>query len=237
VGERMSATPIDTHEVFASYLAGRLSASESDAFEQYVSEHPEICKDLEQTLKLKEGLARLRERGELTELLRPREARRWFPYAAAAAVVLTILGSMLWLQRRNAAPGVLFLSPSAVASIHHRPSPIVGSYVLARTRGTAAVTVTAVGLTAPTGTVELRILPSDISPGLRYSACLKSLDGRDGKRKSRIEGASTGADGYVTVYADGSELTTGKYEVSLSPDVPGDTHEDVDRFVIEVRRP
>src|SRR5215475_1753333 len=186
----MSSTPIDTHQVFASYLAGRLTASEADAFEQYVSEHPEVCKDLEQHLKLKEGLARLRERGELTALLGPREARRWFPYAAAAAVLLTILGSMLWLQRRDTAPGALFLSPSAVASIHHRPSPIAGSYVLARTRGTTSVTVTAVRLPAATDTVELRILPSDVAPGLRYSACLKSLDGHGGKRRSQIEGAS-----------------------------------------------
>jgi hypothetical protein len=152
-------------------------------------------------------------------------------------VILTILASMLWLQRRNTAPGALFLSPSAVAAIHHQPSPLVGSYVLARTRGTAEVTVTAVGLPAPTGTVELRILPSDVSPGLRYSACLKSLDGRDGKRRSRIEGAATGTDGYVRVYLDGSELPAGKYEVSLRPAVPGDTHEDVDRFVIEVHAP
>jgi hypothetical protein len=225
---------MDIEEVFARYLAGRLPAGESEAFEEYVAGHPEICKDLEQTLRLKEGLARLRERGELTALLGAHGPRRWFPYAAAAAVLLTLLASILWLQRRSAAPGALFLSPSAIAAIHHQPSPVVGSYVLARTRGPTAVTVTAVQLPDPTGAVELRVLPSDVSPGVRYTASLKRLDGRDGTGRSQIEGASTGADGYVKVYLDGSELTTGKYEVSLRPAVPAGTHEDADRFVIQV---
>jgi len=75
----MDRTQIDAEQVVARYLAGRLPATESDAFERYVSEHPEICNELEQTLKFREGLARLRERGELDALLQEPRPRRWLP--------------------------------------------------------------------------------------------------------------------------------------------------------------
>jgi len=231
----LNSTPVDIEEVLARYLAGRLTASESDAFEAYVSEHPEICQDLEQTFKLKAGLARLRERGELDALLHRRDTRRWVPYATAAALLLAILTSALWFQQRNAAPAVLFLSPSAVAARHHAPAPILGSYVLVRTRGSAAVTN--VPLPAQTGTVEVRILPSDVSPDSRYSVEVKRFDAPDGRHRSRIEGAAAGADGYVKVYLDGSELAAGDYEVSLQPAAGGDARADADRFVLRVQTP
>ena len=126
-------------DAIASYLAGRLPASESEAFEQAVADDPGICREIEQTLKFREGLARLRERGELSALLRSPAPRRWFPYAAAASVALATLASVLWLQLRTAAPSPLFLSRSDVAARHASPA-IRGSYVLARMRGATGVT-------------------------------------------------------------------------------------------------
>lgn len=230
----MKSTPTDTEQDLASYLASRLPDRESAAFEERASEHPEIRREIEQTLKFKEGLARLRERGELDGVLRAPGARRWLPYAAAAAVVLATLTSVVWLQRRNSVPEVLFLSPSAVAAHHHRPSPIRGTYVLARTRGSADVID--VRLLDP-GTIELRMLPADVSPDSRYVIDLRRVDRRDGKHMGRIEGASAGADGYVVVYADSSELTPGEYEISLGEAVPTATHAVADRFVIRVQSP
>jgi hypothetical protein len=231
----LNSTPVDIEEVLARYLAGRLTASESDAFEAYVSEQPEICKELEQTFKLKAGLARLRGRGELDALLHARDTRRWVPYAAAAAVLLALLTSALWFERRNAEPAMVFLSPSAIAARHRAAAPILGSYVLVRSRGSAAVTD--VPLPAPTGTVELRILPSDVSPGARCSVDLKRLDEHNGEHRSRIEGATAGADGYVKVYLDGSELAAGEYEVTVRAAASGAADADVDRFVIRVQTP
>jgi anti-sigma-K factor RskA len=230
----VNSPPIDTEQDLASYLSGRLPARESAAFEERASEHPEVRREIEQTLKFKEGLARLRERGELDGVVRTQRAQRWLPYAAAAAVVLATLTSVLWLQRRNSIPEALFLSPSAVAAYHHRSSPLRGSYVLARTRGSADVID--VRLPAP-GTIELRILPADASPDSRYIVDLKRVDRRDGKHMGRIEGASAGADGYVVVYADSSELTPGEYEISLGAAVPTATHAVTDRFVIRLQSP
>jgi hypothetical protein len=219
-------------DVIASYLAGRLPASESDAFEQAVADHPEICRAVEQTLKFKEGLARLRERGELSALLRAPAPRRWIPYAAAASVALATLASVLWLQLRNPTAAMLFLSPGEVAS-RHGGAAIGRSYVLARTRGIAGAAD--LSLPAGSGPIELRIVPSSLSPGTHYSARLNRLDGSMGSKSlSQTDAGTVGPDGYVTIYVDGSQLLAGEYELSLTPAVVAGANSDSDRFVIRV---
>ena len=230
----MDRTQIDAEQVVARYLAGRLPATESDAFERYVSEHPEICNELEQTLKFREGLARLRERGELDALLQEPRPRRWLPYAAAAALAFVALGGVLWVQQRSSAPAVLFLSPGDLASHHPGAQVILGSYVLARTRGSGGITD--VRLPSRAGTIELRILPSDATPDARYRITLERLDGRpDGVRKAQLDAGSIAPQGYVTVYVDSERLTQGDYEISLIPVSPRGATGNADRFVIRVQ--
>ena len=228
----MDATQIDAEKVIARYLAGQLPATESEAFERYVSEHPEICDEIEQTFKFREGLARLRERGELVALLREPAGRRWLPYAAAAAVALVTLGGVLWLQPRTTAPVALFLSPSDLAA-HRSGSPaVLVTYVLARTRGSSAITdVKAAGA----GAIELKILPSGASPEAGYRVAVKRLDSRASGDTAQIDAGPAGPDGYVTVYVDGTQLPRGDYEVSLTPLSPDHADRDVDRFVIRVQ--
>jgi hypothetical protein len=230
----MDATQMDAEPVIASYLAGRLPESESDAFEQYVSDHPEICREIEQTLRFKEGLARLRERGELNALLRTAAPRRWIPYAAAASVALATLAGVLWLQLRGPATEMLFLSPNEVAARHHEPAAILGSYVLARTRGSAGVAE--VRLPARAGAIELRIVPSGVSPETRYSVSFNRLNGSAaGSRLGLVDAGPAAPDGYVTIYVDGSQLTRGDYEVTLTSAVPKGTNTVSDRFVVRVQ--
>ena len=232
----MDVTQINEGHLIASYLAGRLPPGDEDAFEQYVSEHPEICADIEQTLKLKEGLARLRERGELDTLLRVPASRRWVPYAAAASLAVATVAGLLWLQLRSPAPAMLFLSPSELATRHHESVAIRGSYVLARTRGGASLTE--VSLPAEPGAIELKILPSGVSNDTRYNVGLRRL--RLPNAPSNVEQVKVGPmtpDGYVTVYVDSSQLTPGDYEVSVTPDVSGESPTESDRFVIRLRSP
>lgn len=227
----MDATQMDAEHVIVPYLAGRLPADESDAFEQYVSENPGTCAEIEQTLKFKEGLARLRERGELDGLLRAPASRRWVPYAAAASVALATVAGLLWLQLRSAAPAILFHAPSELAARLHQPVTIRGSYVLARTRGSAGVTDMA--LPSLPGAIELRIVPSGASSDVHYSVSLRPLQGAAAPAK--IEAAPVAADGYVTIYVDSSQLTPGDYQVSLTPLVSGASPSDSDSFVIRLK--
>lgn len=230
----MDATQTDEEQVVARYLGGRLSDGGSDAFEQYVSEHPEIYAQIEQTLRFKEGLARLRERGELNGLLRAPAPRGWVPYAAAASVAAATVAALLWLQLRRPAPEMLFLAPEAVAARHHQPVAIRGSYVLARTRGSAGLTE--VTLPAEPGAIELKIVPSGVSDDTRYNVGLSRLGGPAGAANAeQIEAGPVASDGYVSIYIDSSQLTPGDYDVRLTPAVPEGSRTQSDRFVIRLR--
>lgn len=231
----MDATQMDAEHVIACYLAGALPDDDSDAFEQYVSEHPEICPKIEQTLKFREGLAQLRERGELNALLRAPPPRRWLPYAAAASVAVATLAGLLWLQLRSPSHAMLFLSPQELAARHHESAAVRGSYVLARTRGSASVTE--LMLPAEAGAIELKIVPSGVSAA-RYSVSLTRLDGPAGTpSRGQLDAGAAGPDGYVTAYVDSGQLTPGDYEISLTPAVSGEARTASDRFLIRVRAP
>ena len=58
----MDRLQIDAEHVIARYLAGQLSAAEENGFEEYAAGHPEIFREIESTLRMKEGLAVLRDR-------------------------------------------------------------------------------------------------------------------------------------------------------------------------------
>jgi hypothetical protein len=230
----MDATQIDEQQLIARYLSGRLPDGESDAFEQYLPGHPETCAEIEQTLRIKEGLARLRERGELEALLRAPAPRRWLPYAAAASVAFATLAALLWLQLRSPAAAMLFLSPSEVAARHHQPVAIRASSVLARTRGTASVTE--LTLPAEPGAIELKIVPSGLSNETRYRISLSPLRAAAGTaHPEQIDAGSVASDGYVTIYVDSSQLTPGDYEVRLTTAGSEASGTESDRFVIRLR--
>ena len=229
----MHSSDIDVTHTIARYLAGRLPAGEAEAFEQRVAEQPELRVGIEQTLRFREGLARLQERGELGALVGAPAARRWLPYAAAAAVLVAIVGALLWLQPRAPAVPVLARSVSALAADRGAPPSIVGSYVLARTRGGAAALDVPVPQTP--GALELRIAPTLFSPKNNYAVTLARGAGPAAVSLARIDAGTASPDGYVTVYLDSRRLTAGDYELSLALLYPEGTRADSDRFVIRVK--
>jgi hypothetical protein len=230
----MDSTPIDASQLIGRYLAGQLPPEESDAFERSLCEHPEIRDETERTLRLKEGLARLRERGELNALLQAAPARRWPRYAVAAAVASLAFGILAWFYPRSPTPGVLGLSPSDFAEPHRESPSVLGIYELSHTRGAAPITD--VRLPAAAGAIEFRIVPSFSSVNARLLARIKRLDGPANERTaSEVDAGLVGPDGYVTLYVNSRKLTAGAYEVSLAPATATAIHAEPDRFVIRVR--
>jgi hypothetical protein len=232
----MDSARIDDDQVVARYLAGQLSSEERDAFERSLCECPEICKEVERTLKFKEGLARLHERGELDALLRTPSAARWRPYAAAAVMAVLTLGALQWFYPRSSPTAVLALSSSDLGGPHGEPPAIRGIYELARTRG--ASPITDVKLPGKPGAIELRVVPSESSPSAQYLVRLRHLSPlASGIVTDQIDAGPAAPDGYVTIYVNTSQLSSGDYEVSLNYIVTTATatQPEPDRFVIRVR--
>lgn len=228
----MDSTHTDAAQLIANYLAGRLPASEMDAFEQHVSRDSGIRSEVEQTLRFKEGLGRLRERGELDALLRAPPPRRWSRYAAAASVAFASLAVALWLQLRSPEPRALLLSSGGSATQH---GPVAGTYNLARTRGSTGSTD--VKLPSVAGLIRLRVVPSaDSPPKAGYTVGLRRIDSpTNNPSLVQVKAGPAGSDGYLTVYVDSARLTPGIYELSVAPTVPNGTSAESERFELRVQ--
>ncbi len=219
--------------MISRYLAGQLPANECDAFERALSEQPDLRDATEQILKFKEGLARLHERGELDALMRSHSPRRWLPYAAAAALAILALGGLLWLQISSRAPAMLALSPQTFVTRGDNAPSILGSYLLARTRG--GESGTEVKAPQSPGAIELRLLPSALSMDVHYSVRVNRLgESANGKIVGQIDAGSAAPDGYVTIYLDAQQLRPGDYEVSLAPSAANGATAAGDHFLIRV---
>jgi hypothetical protein len=205
------------------YLAGQLSDEEQAAYEATMVAHPEALRELEATARLKVGLAKLREQGQLDELLHAPGAasllgllRRPVVVALAASLTLALVGGLLW---RNTLPraDILYASLGALQSHSAASRSLVGHYTLVRTRAANAEVLLP---PAPANqALELRVLP-DISPGAAgYLVTLFQVraDGTAAPRPLATSAAvRAGDDSFITLYVDSSLLTEGAYQLKVS---------------------
>ena len=200
------------------YLAGQLSATESEAYEARFLLDPDIVDEVEATARFKVGLQRLRHSGELNELMRQ---RAWtappLALALAAALAVVAIGVNLWYPRTPAAHGqILSASLSALHDTSGRGLAVLVTQSMVRTRASAYDAV--IELPLRRGAVELRVQPTELEPAAHYEARLARL--RDDDSTEPVAtlthlNAST-EDGFVSVYADSSLLDPGRYRLTLS---------------------
>ncbi len=227
----MDREQIDTQHIIPRLLAGQLTAAEEAAFDDFALRCPEIYREVEQAFRFKEGLAVLRDQRELDNLVR---SRSWRPLAAAAAILLLACGALLWTHFRAARqPVVLAAAPADFMHSPARTVPLVGTYILARSRNpTGSIDLE---LPARRGIVQLRLLPSN--PGdQRYAAHLTRLpaNGRS-QLVSELSGlVASSLDLYVTLYIDSSNLPAGDYEISLDPQPAPSVNTPPDRFILRL---
>jgi hypothetical protein len=226
----MERQHIDDEHMVARYLAGQLDEAESTAFEARYAQDPAIVKDLERTLRLKEGLAILKERGELESLLRSRPA--WQPaLALAAGLAVLVIGVLLWVGR-----AVTPIAGTIAALTEHRGSPlrVANTYVLARTRGPAPSM--AVALPKEPAAIELRMIPSSRPQDGAFHIVLSQLDAANvAAPVGDTRAAASSEDGFVTAYIDSASLSLGRYLIELQPEHPAAPGTPTDRFILDVR--
>jgi hypothetical protein len=241
-----SDLPVQDPTTAGRYLAGQLSDEEQRAYEALLLSHPEVLRELEATARLKVGLARLRERGDLDGLLQaPARAgplawlRQPAVVALAASFALAAVGVLLW---RNTMPraDLLYSSLSALRAHSGASRSLVGHYTLLRTRSTNAEIV--FSPPPPKQALELRVLP-DIEPGADGYLVQLFRVRSDGSTEQRAVASSAalqpGADAFVTLYADSGLLSVGRYQLKVSPAgaIAGATAPSPEYFLIRVATP
>jgi len=199
-------------ERMQDFIVGRLSDDEHRAFEDRLARDPALVHELEQSLRLSEGLHQLRAQGYFDKAAtRARGSRIWLPLLAAAGIA----GVALFL-RLQPSTGPL---PVLTASLDSR-APAVGPSVAAHFTFVAVRDGSIPDLDLPSvGVIEFRAAPATHLTASRYRMTLVRQDeGVASKPVGAAAGLQVGADGYVHGYADASRLEPGRYLLRIEPD-------------------
>ncbi|MBX5462393.1 MAG: hypothetical protein IRZ28_15045 [Steroidobacteraceae bacterium] len=226
----MDRQRIENEHIVARYLAGALNDADAAAFEDYYLRHPEVVDDIEATLRLREGLAVLQERGELDRLMRA--PSRWVLSAAiAAALAVLAFGGWLWANRTTAPP-VLASAVWDLTSETGGPPAVASTHILARMRGAGPVE-----LPLPKrGALELRMMPSTRAPEASFRVQLARLgEGNERTDLGQAQALPDPQDGLLTAYVDAARLQAGRYEIELILEASDEDSTATDRFVIDLR--
>jgi hypothetical protein len=229
----MDRKQIESEHIVARYLADQLSPAEAEAFEAYYTQHPSMVREIEYTLRLKEGLATLRDRQQLDPLVHARHTRWGTTFSIAAVLIAILIGAWTWLGSRTPPP-VLAPTLEELVAESKQALPLGGKYLLVRTRA-AQPSALKVPIPAERSALELQMLPSAGTEGAPYTLSFSRED--DGKTTivDEAAGLAVGPDGLVTTWVDSGSLEPGNHILSLTPAASGTTMP-ADRFVIELER-
>ncbi len=217
---------IDAAKDFATlqaFIVDRLPEDERRAFEDRLAREPALVDELEQSLRMREGLRALRARGHL-QIAAPqrRQLRVWIPALALAATV--VLGLFLWVSR-VASPAPVLLSSLESGASAGAAALVTAKFTFVSMRGRSVP-----DLDLPSsGMVEFRAAPSSDSSHFRLSL-QRVQTGTPAEPVASLTGLVPAADGYVHFYADALHLAGGRYELKVQPESGAAAAEDVFAF-------
>jgi len=212
------------------YLADRLSDFERAAFEKRLASDAALVQDLEVSLRFREGLAHLRDRGDLQSLIRPGR----LPYRAvlgplAAALVITLI---LYAVYPHRSPVIMAASLSSLTPPATAPLTVEASYTFARMR--SAVDVPTFPLPA-TGALELRVLTNGNGIGTFRVLLKPNLPGHDTSRIGIVSHVLPDAEGFVAIYVSAPILKPGSYSISVESEKNGSSTREQFEFQLQRR--
>lgn len=203
-------------DVLQAYITGTLNEAQLRAFEDRLLCDESLVQELEDSLRLREGLEILRARQELKTRapLRtrvPLRTRRLLLRALGAAAAAGILAVGLAVLYRQPGPAVVAASLDAL----HVSAVNPVRYTFAKLRGAAELPV----LELPErGVLELRALTSASAAGTGFDVVLARVRGENTVLLGAVEHVPVDADGFVAVYVDASALQAGDYGLSVVAD-------------------
>jgi hypothetical protein len=220
------------------YLADQLAEAERSAFEAQLIADPDLLREVEATARLKVGLHKLRETGQLDALVAGERSRTPLFFSAAAALAVLVLGISLLRWNTDAGAPMLAASLSSLVDQGGSPLPTAGAHAIFRKRADAYDAV--IELPASRQAIELRVLPgasavtsTASSADTRYRVSLSSI-GASATAVGSIERLQAADDGFVTLFVDSSRLSPGKYQLVIESETRGGEFPVADSFVIKV---
>jgi hypothetical protein len=202
-------------ESVQNYLAGRMSEADRSGFESQLLQDEGLVRDLEESLRLREGLEILRERQD--PVLQSPARRHMWPAGALRACAAALLLMALYVGVRYAqrTPTIVAASIAALPANPSSPLTVIAHYTFATLRGSTQ----APALPLPIrGAIELRALTRVAGATQAYRVTLEEDHDHQVSRIGAVQHLVPDADGFVHIYADASKLQPGNYLLSVEPD-------------------
>ena len=196
------------------FIVGRLSDDECRDFEERLVRDPTLVRNLEQSLRMSEGLHRLRTRGYIRQAASIRRGlRSWTPAALAAAAIIG-LALFLWLPPLAGPPSLLMVA-SATHSRGGAAVPVAAHFTFVSMRGASTPDIEL----PSAGLIEIRAAPASRRADEHYRVWLLNRgDERRSETIASLAGLALGDDGYVHCYVDAARLTSGSYVLRIQPE-------------------
>jgi hypothetical protein len=216
------------------YLADQMSEAEREEFETALLQDPEVAQELEATARLKIGMEKLQQSGELEKLVRARPLFERPAFLAAAASIGVLAIGLVLVQWQNASvPSGLASSASELFDASGRVLVVGTTAAMQRVRSDAYDAE--IELPLERQALRLRLRPGSPGKADEYSVSLARIND-DGSTApvAVLKDLRQAEDGFISVYADSALLQPGRYQLAVSGEgseapVYGET------FVIRVR--
>ena len=218
------------------YLADQLSDAERATFEASLLQNPEAAQELEATARLKVGMERLRESGELDKIVssRPFFERPGF-FAAAASIGVLAIGLVVVRWQNGSEPSMLASTASEFIDASGKVLAVGSTPPMLRVRSEKYDAE--IELPVERQALKLRLLPASPGGVEKYSVSLARLkDDGSTEAVAAVKDLRPAPDGFITVFADSASMQAGRYQLTVTGEgsgapVYGET------FVIRVRPP
>jgi hypothetical protein len=187
------------------YLVGRLSGDELRLFEERLARDPELVREFEQSLRLKEGLEQLRQQKRLASAAPLRTVLRiTLPLLLAAALAAVAL--LIRPQLMPGSPPILLATLPAAGAARADSSPL---YLLSYRGGSAAATH-ALSASDP---IEVYVERPVDAPQARLTLRREDSTAPIGAALT----LNVPHEGSLHAYLDGSKLSPGAYVLTVEP--------------------
>lgn len=209
-------------ESVQDYIAGRMTDADRQEFENQLIDDPSLARELETSLRLREGLEILRDRHKLPPQTARRRRSAMLAIGASTAAASVLL--MVYLGLRHARPSSPVMAASLAVMHEHTIAPLLVSerYAFAKIRGAGELPV----LDLPAnGALELRALTSVTDASQTFLVSLERMQGQRTVRIGAVAHLTPDAEGFVAVYVDASNLEPADYWLNVESEVDKTTAE------------
>lgn len=195
------------------YVAGRMDEKEERQFKELILAQPDIAAEVDAHQRIKAGLERLEERGELQKLLGRPAQPNYLKYALAASVLIAlVVVASLWQSSSVSTPPMVAASLQELYGAESNRG-MSGTYLLASNRERGDETVIVV--TRGAGALRLQVVP-EMPEATSFSVSLVRVSGDSETTLARSVMSRDGDRGVVEIFIDPETPGAGEYRLSLT---------------------